>query len=108
MTTHETNTTTTDEGEPLDLDAMRARAEAAREASWEDAQVVLAGEIVDISIARVDGTTWVELKAAHHPRTAADGRFGYDSQAVSRVYPRARVAGIDIAAHVWTRLFDEL
>lgn len=92
----------------MDLDALLTRAEAQAADSWEDGQIVLAGEVLDVAVARVTGTVWNELKAEHPPRIYDDQRRGYDAQGISRVYPRVKVGGVEIAADAWARVFDAL
>lgn len=94
--------------ETMDLDALLTRAEAQAADSWEDAQVVLAGDVLDVAVARVSGTVWADLKAQYPPRLFEDQRRGYDVQGISRVFPRVKVSGVEIAADAWARLYDAL
>ncbi len=94
----------------MDLSELIARQRAAVEnPPSESLNVILGGELVEVTVTKLRPEEWQKLVAARPPRTTSktDRNIGYDQFAVPRDYPAERitVAGSEVTAEQWRDLF---
>lgn len=93
------------------LDELIAKAKAHHaNPVFEDMEVVLAGEIVKLSIAHAWPDDWSELEDMHPPKTPEDRNTGYNRRTLPRDYPTDRIKADNapLDAETWRSLYDVL
>lgn len=89
----------------------KQRAELAQDKTG-DVEIVLGGELVQVTVTKLMPDEWQQLVAVHPPRPTAtgDANIGYDQAALPRDYPadRITVAGENVDTATWQELWSVL
>lgn len=96
----------------FDVHALIEKQRASLEATEPQvAEIVLGGELVDVSVTKMRGDAWETLAAEHEPRTGTtDARIGFNAKTLPGDYPveRLLVGGEPIDAATWRSVWESL
>lgn len=97
----------------MDIQALIAKARAkAAEPVQQVIPVELGGELVDITLIKVDGPTWADLTAMSplRPDSQLDLNIGYNVDAVAKLYPigHVLVGGEPVEQETWLDILTVL
>lgn len=74
------------------------------------APIVAGGEMLTVSITKIDPNDWQTLVGEHYPRKGVDSdlNVGYDQHSLPRDYPvsRIRVEDEEVDVETWQSLYD--
>lgn len=90
------------------LDKLIADARAFQEGFWDNVDVVLGGEIVNVDLGMLPPNEWSNLSGNKPATTPADKPYGYDRNATARAYTRLRLDHEGQPAEVWHDVWDLL
>lgn len=90
------------------LDQLIAEARAFQQGFWDNVDVVLGGEIVNVDLGMLPPGEWSNLSGNKPATTPADKPYGYDRNATARAYTRLRLDQEEQPAEVWRDVWDLL